>query len=431
MLRLPFSPPTPTPGPSRLFLYAKALALLLLGGSLLFAYIERYPPLSQAGGSFYQVAKTRQATDGDAAAEDGAKKTFIKWVDFTVTSEAMDKALDLDIATFRSDPHLNWIELLAYLGARYGGDFSRYKAADLDKLAQSLNEGSTMGELTKDMKYYDYYLEAYTAVLGGMVGTYQEEVPAGQMPSQADSAVGPFPSQAGNSVGQLPAAPSQPAVDNEDPKAGGPPKAGEPKAEELHAEGQETTWVTKYGLKAFSPIAKGFPYSEFDDFGTARSYGFKRQHLGHDMMGQVGTPIIAVESGTVEALGWNQYGGWRIGIRSFDKKRYYYYAHLRKGYPYQSDLKEGGTVQAGDVIGYMGRTGYSRTEDTNNIDESHLHFGLQLIFDESQKDGNNEIWISCYELVRFRHQHQSQTQKIPDTKEWRRVYRTKDLPPFS
>ena len=38
------------------------------------------------------------------------------------------------------------------------------------------------------------------------------------------------------------------------------------------------------------------------------------------MMGQVGTPVIAVESGYVEALGWNQYGGWRIGIRSFDKK---------------------------------------------------------------------------------------------------------------
>ena len=59
------------------------------------------------------------------------------------------------------------------------------------------------------------------------------------------------------------------------------------------------------------------------------------------MMGQVGTPVIAVESGYVEAMGWNQYGGWRLGIRSFDHKRYYYYAHLRKNYPYQSGLKEG------------------------------------------------------------------------------------------
>ncbi len=46
--------------------------------------------------------------------------------------------------------------------------------------------------------------------------------------------------------------------------------------------------------------------------------------------GSIGTPIVAVESGYIEALGWNQYGGWRVGIRSFDGKRYYYYAHLRK-----------------------------------------------------------------------------------------------------
>ena len=46
--------------------------------------------------------------------------------------------------------------------------------------------------------------------------------------------------------------------------------------------------------------------------------------MGHDMMGQVGTPVIAVESGYASALGWNQYGGWRIGISSFDGRRYYY-----------------------------------------------------------------------------------------------------------
>ena len=187
-----------------------------------------------------------------------------------------------------------------------------------------------------------------------------------------------------------------------------------------------TVWVTKYGLKAFSPIAKGFPYSDFDDFGVARSYGFKRQHLGHDMMGQVGTPVVAVESGYVEALGWNQYGGWRLGIRSFDHKRYYYYAHLRKNYPYQSGLEVGSVVQAGDVIGYLGRTGYSRTENTNNIDDPHLHFGLELIFDESQKDSNNEIWVSCYELVKFLNLNRCEAVKVEGTKEWKRLYGIKD-----
>ena len=140
----------------------------------------------------------------------------------------------------------------------------------------------------------------------------------------------------------------------------------------------------------------------------------------------IGTPIIAVESGYVEALGWNQYGGWRIGIRSFDGMRYYYYAHLRQNYPYQEKLKEGDVVTAGDVIGYMGHTGYSTTENVNNIDEVHLHFGLQLIFDESQKEGNNEIWIDCYDLTRFLSRNRSEVYKVEGTKEWKRVLDMKD-----
>lgn len=129
-----------------------------------------------------------------------------------------------------------------------------------------------------------------------------------------------------------------------------------------------------------------------------------------------------MESGTVEALGWNQYGGWRIGIRSFDTKRYYYYAHMRQNFPYNKQLKEGSVVKAGDVIGYMGHTGYSTTENVNNIKEVHLHFGVQLIFDESQKEGNSEIWIDCYNLTRFLHKNQSETIKNPETKEWNRIY---------
>lgn len=78
----------------------------------------------------------------------------------------------------------------------------------------------------------------------------------------------------------------------------------------------------------------GYGYSHCDDFGVGRSYGFRRKHLGNDLMGGLGTPIIAVESGVVEALGWNQYGGWRVGIRSADSRRYYYYAHLQKGRPH-------------------------------------------------------------------------------------------------
>ena len=308
---------------------------------------------------------------------------FIKWVDFNVTCEALEQAFRYDVDTCQAEIHLNWVDLLAYLGTRYGGDFSRYKKSDMKKVAEQLINGEmTMEELTSDMKYYDYYRQAYGAVLDGMVGTFQAEIPADEVPEMLQQS----------------------------------------------AQNTDTVWVTKYGLKAFFPLAKNFPYNDFDDFGVSRSYGFKRRHLGHDMMGQVGTPIIAVESGYVEALGWNQYGGWRIGIRSFDKKRYYYYAHLRKNYPFQSNLKEGSAVQAGDVIGYMGRTGYSSKENTNNIEESHLHFGLELVFDESQKESDHEIWINCYELVKFLRRNQCEAVKVEGTKEWRRVYQTKDVP---
>ena len=298
------------------------------------------------------------------------QKDYIHWVDFNVTSDAMEQAYILDVESTDSDTHLNWVDLLSVLGCRYGGDFSSYKSSDLDELSDVLRSGETTLETyTEDMKYFDYYREAYGAVLDGMVGEYEIETVQGNG--------------------------------------------------ELH-------WEKKYGLKAYSPIAKDFPYSDYDDFGVSRSYGYKRNHLGHDMMGQVGTPIVAVESGYVEAIGWNQYGGWRIGIRSFDKKRYYYYAHLRQNIPYAEGMKEGMIVQAGDVIGYMGRTGYSASENVNNIDTYHLHFGLQLIFDESQKEGSQEIWIDCYQLVKFLYRNRSAVQRDDATKEWSRIYQIKD-----
>ena len=139
------------------------------------------------------------------------------------------------------------------------------------------------------------------------------------------------------------------------------------------------------------------------------------------MMGSIGTPIVAIEGGYIECMGWNQYGGWRIGIRSFDKKRYYYYAHLRKDHPYQSTLKEGDEVKPGEVIGYLGMTGYSTKENVNNINVPHLHLGIQLIFDESQKESNNEIWIDCYNLVKLLAENKS-TVARNENGEYSRVY---------
>ena len=290
-----------------------------------------------------------------------AKADTIKWVDFNVSYESMKYALDQDIATFDQEKHISWIDSLSLAACRTGG---KCGLSSVKQAVADLKKDQSPEELLGDLyKYYSYYHEAYSAALGGLVGSYAIE------------------------------------------------KDGE--------------WVASYGLKAFSPIAAGYGYSHCDDFGVARSFGFKRKHLGNDLMGGLGTPIIAVESGVVEALGWNQYGGWRVGIRSADSRRYYYYAHLQKGRPFPEGLKEGDLVQAGDVIGFMGRTGYSATPDTNNIETVHLHFGIQLVFEEWQKECNSEIWVNAYPIVRLLSGHRSTVVKGENG--WERLYPYQDL----
>lgn len=298
-----------------------------------------------------QAAPVSVPVQAVAETSSGDKK-IIKWVDFNVSYLAMQKALSVDIDSHNHGGNISWIQLLSYLAVKYGGDFSKYKSSDMDALTAKL-QSKSMEELSDGLKNYPYYFEAYSAVLGGMVGTYK-------------------------------------------------------------VNGEE-----KYGLMGFSPIAKSYPYNDYDDFGTKRTYGFTRQHLGHDLIAATGTPVIAVESGVVEALGWNQYGGWRIGIRSFDKHRYYYYAHLRQNRPYAEGLKVGQTVTAGDVIGYVGHTGYSTTENVNNIRQSHLHFGMELVFDESQKESNNEIWVDVYQLTMLLRKNQMEVVRNDETKEYR------------
>lgn len=285
----------------------------------------------------------------------------IRWVDFNVPYESLKYAMERDIETFEQEKHIGWIDTLALAACRTGG---KCNLSAVKKAVEDLKTDQSVEELLGGLaKYYDYYHEAYSAALGGLLGSYAIE------------------------------------VDGE--------------------------WKATYGLKAFSPVAAGYGYSHCDDFGVSRSFGFSRKHLGNDLMGSLGTPIVAVEGGVVEAMGWNRYGGWRVGIRSFDSKRYYYYAHLKKDTPFAEGLEVGDQVQAGDLIGFMGRTGYSDKENTNNIETVHLHYGTELIFDESQKECNSEIWIDVYDIVRLLSAHRSSIRKTESG--WQRVYPYRDL----
>ena len=55
----------------------------------------------------------------------------------------------------------------------------------------------------------------------------------------------------------------------------------------------------------------------------------------------------------------------------------------------------------------------------------HLHFGLQLIFDESQKECLSEIWIDVYDIVRLLNEHRSSICKTETG--WERLYPYRDL----
>lgn len=290
-----------------------------------------------------------------------ADATPIKWVDFSVPYESLKYAMDQDILTYEQETHISWIDILAVAGCRTGG---KCGLASVKKAVADLKTFLLPQELLgESYKYYEYYHQAFSATLGGLLGYFAIE-----------------------KDGQI---------------------------------------LSCYGLKGFSPIAAGYEYSHCDDFGVDRSFGFKRKHLGNDLLGGLGTPIVAVEGGVVEAMGWNRYGGWRVGIRSFDSKRYYYYAHLQKDYPFAPGLQVGDMVQAGDLIGFMGRSGYSDKENVNNIETVHLHFGLELIFDESQKECNSEIWINVYDIVRLLSSHRASYRKANG--KWERVYPFQDL----
>jgi murein DD-endopeptidase MepM/ murein hydrolase activator NlpD len=107
-----------------------------------------------------------------------------------------------------------------------------------------------------------------------------------------------------------------------------------------------------------------------------RSYDDERSgsrvHEAIDILAPKGTPVKAVEDGTVARLFNSKAGG--ITVYQFDptERFCYYYAHLDR---YADNLKEGDRVRKGQVIGYVGVTG-NAPKDT-----PHLHFAVFRLTD--------------------------------------------------
>ncbi len=126
-----------------------------------------------------------------------------------------------------------------------------------------------------------------------------------------------------------------------------------------------------------------------------RSYGGKRGHEGTDIMASVDEPgyypVVSITDGIIEQVGWLEKGGWRIGVRS-GNGNYYYYAHLAS---YAKEWSTGEPVEAGELLGYMGDTGYG-PEGTTGQFPVHLHLGIYVPLGADQEMAVNPYWMLKY-----------------------------------
>lgn len=150
------------------------------------------------------------------------------------------------------------------------------------------------------------------------------------------------------------------------------------------------------GIKCFPVVSdkkekEGISFE--DSWGMSRSYGGKRLHEGTDLMppkNQRDTfAVVSVCDGVVEKIGWLELGGYRIGIRS-KTGTYFYYAHLSS---YAEGMKQGKTVKAGELLGYMGDSGYGK-EGTVGKFPVHLHFGIYFTM------GDKEFSVNPYPILK-------------------------------
>ena len=123
--------------------------------------------------------------------------------------------------------------------------------------------------------------------------------------------------------------------------------------------------------EGFFPLPKGM-YSPFvNSWGYTRTFGGERTHEGADIMAPKGTSVYASFDGIVSNYGWSELGGWRISIKT-SEGYFLYYAHLSQ---YAPEMKMGASVKRGQLIGYVGDTGYGTVGTTGKF-APHLHFGI-------------------------------------------------------
>lgn len=102
-------------------------------------------------------------------------------------------------------------------------------------------------------------------------------------------------------------------------------------------------------------------------------------HLGNDIWAAEGTPVVATVNGTLKLTGWSDYSGNKVTI--VDGCGWsHFYCHLQSIAP---GMSNGVNVTAGQVIGYVGKTGTA----SNGV--VHLHYS---IYPDGNYDAGVDPW---------------------------------------
>lgn len=140
-----------------------------------------------------------------------------------------------------------------------------------------------------------------------------------------------------------------------------------------------------------SAIDSALTVSYVDSWMGERKYKGTSGHEGTDIMAAKNErglyPIVSMSNGVVSNIGWLEKGGYRIGITS-PGGIYIYYAHLES----YAQLKEGDNIRAGQLIGFMGDSGYGKEGTVGQFDV-HLHLGIY------SWDTGEEISVNPYFLL--------------------------------
>lgn len=150
-------------------------------------------------------------------------------------------------------------------------------------------------------------------------------------------------------------------------------------------------------LEGVFPLGSKWTQPFINNFAESRAWSPTgaeiRSHEGVDIFAKKGTPIYSALQGKIMNIGWNQYGGWRITIK-VNSTTAFYYAHLSK---YADGMKLGANIAKGQIIGYVGNTGYGSTGTEGNF-LPHLHFGIYHTANSPWKAVNPYSYLKWWQL---------------------------------